>query len=326
MFEGLWDILPYILGALSNDIYINVSGEDHINCGSITKPCRSLSFTINNISSHNDKIYLIASPINQVSYILQNPVVIKHSLTLTKFPANSQNPVVTHHFNVTSNWKEIYAFVIYRCVVAPEALTLNINSVNFNVNILTTFFEGWKALQKNVVVGNISGFELSISISDSIISSPCHAISLTDISGYENVSIHMKNLVVENGDFMFQTRSERCEHMEYIKNRVVMSNVRIGNTGNAALSINGCFKVSVEKLMFSNFTWKGQELLAFKGGVLNTKNVLVNNIFVDSDMRHNNFEKKALFVISESVAKIQDMIIKNSVGIRPQGFSALIII
>ena len=326
MFEGLWDILLYILGALSNDIYVNVSGEDHINCGSITKPCRSLSFTINNISSHNDKIYLTASPINQVSYILQNPVVIKHSLTVTKFPANSQNPVITHYFNVTSNLKEIYTFVIYRYVVAPEALTLDIKSVNFNVNILTTFSEGCKALQKSVVVGNISGFELSISISDSIISSPCHAISLTDISRYENVTIHMKNLVVENGNFLFQTRSEKCEHMKYIKNTVGMDNVRISNTGKVALSVNGCFNVSIEKLMCSNFTWKGKKLFTFKGGVLNTKNVLIDNVFTDSNMKHNNSKKKALFLISEGIAKIQNMLIKNNSDIRPQGSSTLIII
>ena len=326
MFEGLWDILLYILGALSNDIYVNVSGEDHINCGSITKPCRSLSFTINNISSHNDKIYLTASPINQVSYILQNPVVIKHSLTVTKFPANSQNPVITHYFNVTSNLKEIYAFVIYRYVVAPEALTLDIKSVNFNVNILTTFSEGCKALQKSVVVGNISGFELSISISDSIISSPCHAISLTDISRYENVTIHRKNLVVENGNFLFQTRSEKCEHMKYIKNTVGMDNVRISNTGKVALSVNGCFNVSIEKLMCSNFTWKGKKLFTFKGGVLNTKNVLIDNVFTDSNMKHNNSKKKALFLISEGIAKIQNMLIKNNSDIRPQGSSTLIII
>ena len=210
--------------------------------------------------------------------------------------------------------------------MAPEALTLDIKSVNFNVNILTTFFEGCKALQKSVVVGNISGFELSISISDSIISSPCHAISLTDISGYENVSIRIKNLVVENGDFLFQTRSKKCEHMKYIKNTVGMDNVRISNTGKVTFSVNGCFNVSIEKLMCSNFTWNGKKLFMFKGGVLNTKNVLIDNIFTDSNMKHNNSKKKALFLISEGIAKIQNMIIKNNSDIRPQRSSTLIII
>ena len=54
-----------------------------------------------------------------------------------------------------------------------------------------------------MVVGNISGFQLSLSRSDSIISSPCHAVNLTDISAYENISIYMKDLVVKNGDFKF---------------------------------------------------------------------------------------------------------------------------
>ena len=169
VFCRLYDTLAYILGALSNDIYVNVSGNNQINCGSIDKPCRSLSFAINNISSHNDKIYVIASPIKQISYILENPVVIKHGLSVTKFPTNSQNPVITHHFNVTS--KKIYAFAISRCVVATEVLPLDIKSVNFNVNIFTTFSEGCKAPQRNLVVGNISGFQLSLSISDRIIGS-----------------------------------------------------------------------------------------------------------------------------------------------------------
>ena len=58
----------------------------------------------------------------------------------------------------------------------------------------------------------------------------------------------MKDLSDENGDFMFHTRNERCEHMEYIKNRVEMNNIRICNTGNVALSVNGCFNVFMEKL------------------------------------------------------------------------------
>ena len=204
--------------------------------------------------------------------------------------------------------------------MVPEVLTLDFKSVNFNVNILTTFSEGCKALQRNVVVGNISGFQLSLSISDSIIRSPFHAINLTDISRYEKVSIHLKNLEVVSGDFMFQTRSERCEHKEYIKNTVEMNDVRICNAGNVTLSVNGCFNVSVEKLMCSNFTWKRQELFTFTGGILNAENVSVSN------MKHNNSKKKALFQIYESVAEIHNMVIKDNVGVRPQGLLTLIII
>ena len=80
-------------------------------------------------------------------------------------------------------------------------LILDIQSLNLNAKIL--FYEGYKALQKNMVVGNISGFQLSLSSSDSIISSPCHAVNLTDISAYENISIYMKDLVVKNGNFTF---------------------------------------------------------------------------------------------------------------------------
>ena len=107
MFERLYDTLANNLGVFSNSIYVNASGKDQINCGLINGPCRSLSFSMNNISSHSDKIYLFASQVKQVFYVLENPVVIKHSLTVTKTSTNSQNPVIRHHFNVPSNWKEV---------------------------------------------------------------------------------------------------------------------------------------------------------------------------------------------------------------------------
>ena len=49
----------------------------------------------------------------------------------------------------------------------------------------------------------------------------------------------LKILVVENGDFMFQTRSERCEHMEHMKITAEMNTVKIDTTGNLALRVNG---------------------------------------------------------------------------------------
>ena len=59
---------------------------------------------------------------------------------------------------------------------------------------------------------------------------------------------------------------------------------------------------------------------------MSTKTVLVNNIFADSNMKHNNSEKKAFFLIYEGVAEIENMVIKDSLGIRSQGFSTLIIV
>ena len=53
--------------------------------------------------------------------------------------------------------------------------------------------------------------------------------------------------------------------------------------------------------MFINFTWKRQGLFTFTGGVLNTKNVSADSIFADIDMKHNNSEKKGLFLIYEGV-------------------------
>ena len=323
------DILTYTLGALSYSIYVNASGKDNTECGSITAPCRSLSFTINNVSRHNDTIFLIASPIKQIRYTLENTIVIKHSLTITKFPAYGQNPVMKYHLNLTSNLEEIYAFAISRNVIIPEILTLNIKSVNFEVNVLRTLSERFQSLKKNVVDEDKSSFPLSLSIVDSNISSPCHAINLSSILGYENVSVHMKNLLIENGDFTFKSKTGICKPMEHIENVIEISNVTICNTENTVLSMSGCFNVSIDKLTIRNITWKKQALFTFSGSVLNTKNVLIENILDDNSNKYYKSKKKALFLIYNSIAKIQNMLIKDSIEesiIRPQRFLAIIIV
>ena len=316
---------------MSDCIYVNTSGRDQIPCGSISNPCRSLSFTINNISCYNDTICLIASPIKQIRYPLKNTIVIKYSLSVSKFPAYGQNPLITYDPNVTSNQKKFYAFAIFRDALAPNILTLNIKSVNFHTNILTTFSESLKALQKNVIVGEISGFQLWLSISDSIVTSTSHAVNFSDISTYENLAINMKDLVIKSGDFMFENKRERCEHSEHITDIIEMYNVTICNTGNVTLSVHGCFNISIEKLTCNNITWNQKVLFRFTGSVLNAKNVLIKNILTKDNMTYNKPETKALFLINESVAEIQNVLIKDCVGmstinLKPKRFSAVIIV
>ena len=148
IFERLTDILAFISGVLTDCIYVNASRKDQIPCGSVITPCSSLSFTINNVSFHNETICLIASPIKQIRCTVENTVVIKHSLTVTKFPVYDQNPLITYAISVTSNRKDFYAFGISQYALASHTLTFNIKSVNFYVNILNTFLERLKTLQK----------------------------------------------------------------------------------------------------------------------------------------------------------------------------------
>ena len=301
-----------ILGTSSVCIYVNVSGSDQINCGSKARPCRSLSFTINNVSRHNDKVCLIASQMKQIRYSLESQIVIKHSLTVSKFPAYSLNPVIIYHLNVTNNWQEFYAFAISPSAVATETVKLNIKSVNFNVNIFTTFSEEHKTLSKSATIGDTFGLELWLSISDSIISSPYHAINVSYMSGYNNLSARFKNLVIENGGFIFETRRDRCKHLEHIENTIEINNVTIRNTENVELSVTGCFNVSIQKLMCSNITQRKQNLFTFKGGVLNTDNFLMKNILADNNLKYNKSVGKTLFFIVDNFAEIQNMFINDS--------------
>ena len=85
---------------------------------------------------------------------------------------------------------------------------MNIKSVDFSVNILTTFSEGVKTLQKCVFV-RVSGFQLWVSISDSTVGSTNHAVKLSDIFEYENLTIHMKDLVIKSDDFLFESKRDK---------------------------------------------------------------------------------------------------------------------
>ena len=51
------------------------------------------------------------------------------------------------------------------------------------------------------VTRETSGFQAWLSVSDSIVSSTNHAVNFSDISEYENLFIHMKDLVIKSGDF-----------------------------------------------------------------------------------------------------------------------------
>ena len=164
----------------------------------------------------------------------------------------------------------VYAFISFRSADADEILSLKSKSVNFNVNIFTTLFAGKR-------------YSLSLSIMNSIIGSPNHAVHLTDLSGYENTSIHVKDSIMENGRFILKNNRESCKHIEHVRNFVEISNVRIVNKGIVGLNVNGCFNVTSNKLRWNNITWKVKELFMFKGNSLKFKNILIANVLHDNN-------------------------------------------
>ena len=300
-----------LLGTLSRYVYVNISGTDHINCGSRPQPCQSLSYTINNVSRPNDKIYLIASPLKEIRYSLEKQIIIKHSLTITKYPLVGLNPVIIYRVNASSSSKEFYSFSSFRptaaaAAAAAEMLSLKVKSVNFHVNIFSTFSEGYRYTGKNMF-GDISGCRLLFSISNSIINSPYHAINLSDLTGYENVSIHVEDSIIQNGKFVFQNNRKSCEPTEHIKNIIQMKNVTVLNTGNTALSANGCFKISFNKITCCNNTWKKEGLFTFGRASLKMQNILIENILPSNDQS----EEKALFLIESCDVEIQNLRIKD---------------
>ena len=143
---------------------------------------------------------------------------MKHSLTVTKYPLFTANPVIIYGDNVTRNWKEFYAFAKFRSAAAAPAgiLSLKIKSVNFNVNILTAFSEEYKTIGKGTFE-YASGCLVSLLISDSIISSPSIAVNLSDASGSENVSIHVEDSIIQSGRFIFNNKKKAVDPRNTLK-------------------------------------------------------------------------------------------------------------
>ena len=278
-------------------VYVDLNGSDQIGCGIRSQPCRSLFYAINNVSRTNDNICLIASPIKPIRYSVGKPIVIKHSLTVTKSPLFSLNPVINYRINVTNNWKEFYAFTSFRSDDADEMLNLKIKSVDFNVNIFTSLSEGKR-------------LPLSLSITDSIISSPNNAIHLTDLSGYGNVSIHVKDSFIQSGRFILKNKRDSCKFLEHVRNLVEISNVTIANKGLVALNVNGCFNVTIKKLKCGNIRWRIKELLTFKRSSLKLKNILIENVLPDN----NKLQGNSLFLINSCAMDIQNLLVKNCKG------------
>ena len=86
-------------------------------------------------------------------------------------------------------------------------LILRIKSANFIVNIFNDYPEEDKSIGKNIFE-DITGSLLSLSISDNIINSPILAVNLSDLSGNKNVFIHVEDLIIQSGRFMFKNKGE----------------------------------------------------------------------------------------------------------------------
>ena len=87
--------------------------------------------------------------------------------------------------------------------------------------------------------------------------------------------------------------------------------------------------MSIEKLTCSNIAWTKQELFTFTRGVLNEKNILIKSILANTHVKYNKSEAEALFLINESTVEIQNIPIKNSIGmssIELKRFSAVMIV
>ena len=149
-----------------------------------------------------------------------------------------------------------------------------------------------------------------LSITDSIISSPNHAVNLTNLSGFEHVSIHVKDSIIQNGRFILKNKRGICKPTEHVRNIVEMSNVTIVNKGFTRLNVIGCFDVSINKLNCSNITWKIQGSFTFKGSSLKLKNILIENTLPDNSK----IQWKTLFLIYSCAMDVQNVHIKNCKG------------
>lgn len=93
----------------------NDGGEDTLYCGNVSNPCKSIEFTIRNISKVNeDVVYLHGGKSRNASvYNVQEAIVLKHHLRLTKHgDLNFGNPIIQPKYGSTSSTDVQYAFIV----------------------------------------------------------------------------------------------------------------------------------------------------------------------------------------------------------------------
>ena len=103
-FKTYLMFLRLFLGGFANSVHVSEEANDRFN--SELKP--ELTFALNNVSRHNDTIP--GGRTCQVMYRCEHTIVIKHSLTITKFPKSSITPATTDRFKETNYLKNFFWF------------------------------------------------------------------------------------------------------------------------------------------------------------------------------------------------------------------------
>ena len=106
-FKTYLMFLRLFLG-FANSVHVSEEANDRFNSELKPELCNSLTFALNNVSRHNDTIP--GGRTCQVMYRCEHTIVIKHSLTITKFPKSSITPATTDRFKETNYLKNFFWF------------------------------------------------------------------------------------------------------------------------------------------------------------------------------------------------------------------------
>lgn len=191
--------LRLFLGGSADSVYVSEEANDRFNSELKPELCKSFTFALNNVSRHNDTI-----PGGRTCQILcscEHTIVIKYSLTITKFPKSSITPATTDRFKETNYLKNFFCFHKFCSDIVVEVFILNFNAADFDVNIFTTSEESIPARE-------------NVTILDSVIRSPSDPINLGDVSGYGNVSIRVKDSAIKNRLLRLHEKRKRCTQQE----------------------------------------------------------------------------------------------------------------
>lgn len=107
-FKTYLMFLRLFLGGFANSVHVSEEANDRFNSELKPELCNSLTFALNNVSRHNDTIP--GGRTCQVMYRCEHTIVIKHSLTITKFPKSSITPATTDRFKETNYLKNFFWF------------------------------------------------------------------------------------------------------------------------------------------------------------------------------------------------------------------------
>ena len=234
------------LGVPCKEVYVKWDGKDQEHCGSKAAPCNTIKYAIDNFSVDMDVILLYGNVWEHAEYTVDQTILLKHNLVITKYPNISKNPVLIRSEISRAKSHGFYAFACYYS--CQNFHTLKVISIDFRMNIFkktpSSFFDMETAR-------NTKSFNLLLTFTNSRIESKDYVIKLiysTEINGNTEIDFTDSTLFY-GGITINETKTSKCQH----RNNITLKNLKLLYLKTyPALMFQGCLNISINDLQLKN--------------------------------------------------------------------------